>query len=115
MRRIPGKDIMSLYVKSHNYSSTYAKATEKDGITRIDTEAHSVTDVASILAISAITGFGVRAVAALLDKSIESLPKIPEALKKITSTINCMKDRKAKVKSDPNAKEGIDDEEDIDD
>ena len=121
MRRIPGKEYMSLFVNTHNYSSTYAKATEKDGITRVDTESYNATDVVGTLVAAAVIGFGVRAGSVVFDKATEVLPAIA---RKATDFIGNKVDLKfckngsiisVEKPDDPNAKEGIDDEDDLDD
>lgn len=115
MRRIPGKDIMSLYLNTHNYSSTYAKATEKDGITRVDTESYNATNVLGTLAVAAVIGFGAKAGSYVFEKAVDAVPKVVnKASKKVSSVVDCLNARNTKH-NDPNAKEGIDDEEELDD
>ncbi len=119
MRRIPGKEYM--FLTNHSYSSTYVKSVEKDGVTRVDTEAYGATDVVGTLIAAAVVGFGVRAGSVVFDKATEVVPAIA---RKATGFIADKVDLKffrdgsiisVEKPNDPNAKEGVDDEEDLDD
>lgn len=111
MRRIPGKE--NMFLTNHTYSSTYVKSVEKDGVTRVDTEAYGATDVVGTLIAAAVVGFGVRAGSIVFDKAAEIVPKVANKASKAVSSAVDRKERHDH--SDPNAKEGIDDEEELDD
>lgn len=110
MRRIPGKEYM--FLTNHSYSSTYVKSIEKDGVTRVDTEAYGATDVVGTLIAAAVVGFGVRAGSVVFDKATEAVPAIAKKASKKLSSAFCTKKN---VQETANAKEGIDDEDDLDD